>query len=116
MEWEDEVVEVWTSVPPPGSTNPFEWPRGRWNEIHFIIAQWTRKLKKVHAKKNSSNQINQFHKKKIFFYPNSIFSYFKNGQKSIFELGKSLKLPKNDFTIFFCLDFLNFCGLLCLNY
>ena len=32
--WEDEV-EVWKSVPPPGSTNPFEWPRGRWNEIHL---------------------------------------------------------------------------------
>ena len=29
---------------------------------------------------------------KKFFLPKSIFSSFKNGQKSIFELGKSLKL------------------------
>ena len=29
-----------------------------------------------------------------FFGPNSIFCRFKNGQKSIFELGKTLKLPK----------------------
>ena len=31
------------------------------------------------------------------FSVNSIFCYFKNGQKSIFELGESLKLPKMQF-------------------
>ena len=31
------------------------------------------------------------------FWPDSIFSNFKNGQKSIFELGISLKLPKIQF-------------------
>ena len=34
---------------------------------------------------------NQFHE---IFWPNSIFCNFKNGQKSISELGKCLKLPK----------------------
>ena len=53
------------------------------------------------------------------FYPNSIFCNFKNGQKSIFELGKSLKQPKMqlhekkfldlfDFTSFFAWTFKNF--------
>ena len=32
-----------------------------------------------------------------FFWPNSIFCNFKNDQISIFELGKSLKLPKMEF-------------------
>ena len=45
--------------------------------------------------KNSRNQINQFHE--IFFWPNSIFCNFKISQKSIFELGKSLKQPKMQF-------------------
>ena len=40
------------------------------------------------------NQINQFHEKKI---QKSIFCHLKNGQKSIFELGKSLKLTKMQF-------------------
>ena len=31
------------------------------------------------------------------FWPNSIFDNFKNHQKSIFELGKILKLPKMQF-------------------
>ena len=35
--------------------------------------------------------------RKKFFWPNSIFCNFKNGKKSIFELGKSLKLPKMQF-------------------
>ena len=35
--------------------------------------------------------------KKINFTKKYIFCYFKNGQKSIFELGKSLKLPKMQF-------------------
>ena len=55
-----------------------------------------------------------------FFWPKSIFCDFKNGQKSIFELGKSLKLPKmrfyeNIFLIYwisrvFCLDSFKFSG------
>ena len=67
------------------------------------------------------------------FVPNSIFCNFKIGQKSIFELGKSLKLPTMqfhekiffdlfdfnkifygfDFTSFFCLDFFQFFGPIC---
>ena len=54
-----------------------------------------------------------------FFSPNSIFCNFKNGQKSIFELEKSLKLPKIqfhekmffdlfDFTSIFAWTFFNF--------
>ena len=60
--------------------------------------------------------MNQFHG--IYFGPNSIFCNFKNGQKSIFELGKSLKLPEMQFHEekkwfvwfheFFCWTFLNF--------
>ena len=63
--------------------------------------------------KNSWNSISR-----NFFPPNSIFCYFKNGQKSIFELGKSLKLPKMqfhenkidlfDFTSFFAWTFISF--------
>ena len=44
----------------------------------------------VPGKKLVKSNINQFHE--IFLRPNSIFGYFKNGQKSIFELGKSLKM------------------------
>ena len=43
--------------------------------------------------KNSRNQINQF-----FFREIAFFCHFKNGQKSIFEYGKSLKLLKCNFT------------------
>ena len=56
---------------------------------------------------------------RIFFWPNFIFCNFKNDQKSIFELRKSLKLPKVqfhekiifdlfDFASFFAWTFLNF--------
>ena len=56
----------------------------------LFLASGPENLKKSRPKKNSSNQINQFHEK--FFWPNSIFfCNFKNGQKSIFEQGKSLK-------------------------
>ena len=57
----------------------------------FTVGQ---KILKSPGQKNSWNQINQFCKKKTF-WPNSIFCNFKNGQKSIFELGKSLKVAKN---------------------
>ena len=50
---------------------------------------------KITGQKNLWNQINQFHE--MLFWPNSIFCHFKNGSKSIFELGKSLKLPKMQF-------------------
>ena len=53
-----------------------------------------------------------------FVSPNSNFYYFKNGQKSSFELGKKFKTAKNaisrkkidlfDFTAFFAWTFLNF--------
>ena len=58
-------------------------------------SQWARKLKKSMPKKTLRKQINQFHE--YLFWPNSIFCSFKNGQKSIFELGKSLKQPKMQF-------------------
>ena len=52
---------------------------------------WMQKIEKSQLQKNSWNQIlNQFHEK--IFWPKLIFCNFKNGQKSIFELGKSLKL------------------------
>ena len=35
--------------------------------------------------------------RKNFFYQNPFFCHFKNGQNSIFELGKSLKLSKMQF-------------------
>ena len=50
--------------------------------IFFRDSQWARKYKKVQVKKlvKSNTSI-------------SIFCNFKKGQKSIFELGKTLKLP-----------------------
>ena len=48
-------------------------------------------LKKSRPKK--SNQLIS----RNFFWPKSIFCIFNNGQKSIFELGKSFKLPKMQF-------------------
>ena len=87
-------------------------------EHHFFLndAQWARKFKKVQLKKNSWNQINQLHEK--FFWSESIFCNFTNGQNSIFELGKSLKPPKMQFhekkiliyliSRVFCLDFFKF--------
>ena len=51
-------------------------------------------LKKSRAKKLvKSNK--SIHKKK--FWPNSTFCNFKNGQKLIFDLGKSLKQPEMQF-------------------
>ena len=61
------------------------------------------KIKKSPGQKTSWNQIIQFHK--IFFWPNSIFCNFKNGQKSIFELGKCKKFDLFDFTSFFACTF-----------
>ena len=63
----------------------------------------------------SWNQINQFHENS--FWPNSIFCNFKDGQKSIFELGKSLKLLKTQFheikiSIYLISLFFKFSGLL----
>ena len=61
-----------------------------------VISIVDQKIKKVQAKKTHEiKYINQFHE--IFFWPNSIFCNFKNGQKSFFEQGKSLKLPKMQF-------------------
>ena len=70
-----------------------------------MSAQWARKFKKVQAKKTVKS--------------NKSISNFKNGQKSIFELGKSLKLPEMQFheknfliylisRVFFAWTFLNF--------
>ena len=48
----------------------------------------------------------QFHEK--IFGTKSIFCNFKNGQKSIFELEKSLKLPKMQFHEIDLFDFMSF--------
>ena len=48
------------------------------------------------GQKNSWNQINQFHEK-FFLTKLHFFFNIKNGQKWIFELGKSLILPKMQF-------------------
>ena len=70
-----------------------------------------------------TREIKEFNFTKKIFWPNSIFCDFKNGQKSCFELGKSLKLPEMQFHEkknwfiwfheFFCLDFFKFYGPLC---
>ena len=66
------------------------------------------KIKKSPGQKNSWNQINQFHEK--MFSPNSIFWNFKYGQKAIFEMGKSLKLPEMQFhEKIYLFDFTSFC-------
>ena len=64
------------------------------------------KIKKVQAKKLVKS--NKSISRKNFFWPNSIFCNFKNGQKSIFELGKSLKLPKMQFHEKFFFDLFDF--------
>ena len=50
-------------------------------------------------KKSSPKKLVKSHKSisRIISRPNSNFCNFKNGQKSIFQLGKSLKLPKMQF-------------------
>ena len=64
-----------------------QWKFSRDFRIDVLPLQGTvgQKNEKRPGQKNSWNQINQFHG--IFFGPNSIFF-------AIFELGKSLKLPK----------------------
>ena len=52
-------------------------------------------LKKSRPKKLVKS--NKSISRKKNFGPNFIFCNFKNDQKSIFELGKSLKLPKMQF-------------------
>ena len=48
-------------------------------------------LKKILGQKFVKSNKNQFHE---FFFTEFHFCNFKNGQKSIFELEKRLKLPK----------------------
>ena len=67
------------------------------------LSQCARKFKKVQAKKNSSNQINQFHEK--IFDQISIFAISKMTKNSIFELRKTLKLPKMQLHEIFLLNF-----------
>ena len=79
------------------------------------MTQWARKFQKVQAKKTREIKSITFTKK---FLAKLYFCHFKNSQKSIFEQGKSLKLPKMqfheknsdllDFTSFFAWTFLNF--------
>ena len=54
--------------------------------VKYTVGQ---KIKKSPDQKNSWNQINQFQEK--YFWPNSVFCNFKNGQKSIFELRKKFE-------------------------
>ena len=62
---------------------------------YTIVTQWARKFEKVQSKKTREIKYKSISRK--FFLPNSIFCYFKNGQKSILEVGKSLKLPEMPF-------------------
>ena len=64
-----------------------------YTKIDFWPFLKSRKME-FRPKKPSWSLVNQFHD---FFWPNTIFCDFKNGQKSIFELGKSLKLPERQF-------------------
>ena len=57
--------------------------------------QWAKKLKKSRSKKLMKS--NKSISRKVFFWPNSIFGNFKNGQKSIFVEGTCLKLPEIQF-------------------
>ena len=75
--------------------------------VYAINNMWVctagQKIKKSPGQKKlvKSNKINFMN----LFLPNSIFCNFKNGQKSIFELGKSLKLPKMQFLVIFLPNF-----------
>ena len=62
--------------------------------ILFFRYTYQKIKKKSRPKKlvKSNRYVNQFHD---FFLPNSIFCNFKNGQKSIFELGEKFKTAKN---------------------
>ena len=87
---------------------------------------WARNFKTVQAKKKIVKSISL---KKIFLQI-SLFAISKNDQKSIFELGKSLKMPRIqfhkffldlfDFTSFFFawtfLIFLARCAIVCTSY
>ncbi len=74
----------------------FEVPK-HWSKITLSKKLNLKKSSKIDQKisTNSLNQINQFHE--FFFGPIPFFCNFKIGQKSIFELRKSLKLPKMQF-------------------
>ena len=71
------------------------------------------KIKKSPGQKKSWNQINQFHD--FFFDQIPFFAISKmvKNLKSIFKLGKSLKLLEMQFHEEFCLDFIKFSGPLC---
>ena len=62
--------------------------------VYILYHSGPENLKKSRPKKlmKSNKSISRF-----FFGPNFIFCNVKNGQKSIFELGKSLKLPEMQF-------------------
>ena len=81
-----------------------------------VVSQWARKLKKKSRPKKLLKSNTSISRK--IFLPNSIFCNFKNGQKSIFELGKSLKLKICHFTKFFLtiFDFTSFFAWTFLNF
>ena len=56
---------------------------------------------KMFRPKNLWNQIKSISRKNFFLTKFLLICNFTNGQKSIFELGKSLKLPKMQFRDFF---------------
>ena len=62
--------------------------------LHFEPENLKKSRPKQLVKSNKSISWN-------IFWPKSIFCNFKNGQKPIFELGKSLKLPKMQIHDFF---------------
>ena len=92
------------------------------HQLEQILHRGPENLKKSRPKK--IHELKEINFMKKFFWSNSIFYHFKIGQKSIFELRKSLKQPKMqfhekkifdvfDFMTFFARTFLNFlarCG------
>ena len=71
-------------------------------DINNTTYSGSENLKKSRPKKNSWNQIIQFHGKEVFF------CNFKNCQKSIYRTGKKFKIAKNAISQKSLFDFTSF--------
>ena len=80
-------------VPYPRSSRIYSYSRF-WNKNLKNTQWWAVKFKKVQTKKNSWNEINQFHE---LFMTKCHFLPFQKWPKINFWTGKSLKLPKMQF-------------------
>ena len=84
-------------------------------EFAHPVTQWARKFKKVQAKKNSWNQINQENIfVKLHFWQFQTFPQFKNWFLTFFEIAKKMEFGQKIFSwnwfigfheFFFCLHF-----------